>query len=304
MDDTKNVKYGYILAILAGSCWGLMGILTRGLSDVGFNSLQIAALRPTVAIVVYGLYHLIRNPKIFKVDLKGLLFFMIYGVVAFDGMFLSFTYSIQYTSIATASVLLFTNPIIVMILSRIIFKEQLTKRKVISMILTLIGCCLIVKAYDPNSLKLNALGIIFGIISGFAVAIQNILGKIGTQKYDSRTQLVYSFIFAAVFFWMFSSPVKLVTVATTPKAWILIAAIGFFATVVPNGAFIKALQYLEPSKVSILTSVEPIVAAILAYLIFGEKLELLQVIGMVVIIFGVSLLQERKKKHTLQEIEV
>lgn len=295
MDKNINATKGYVLAIIAGVCFGLMGVLTRGLSELGFNSLQISSMRPTIAVIVYVLINVIRNPKVFKVDIKGLLFFAIYGIVTFDGMFFAFTYSIEHTSIATASVLLFTNPIIVIILSRIFFKEKLTNRKIIATILTIVGCVLIVKAYDPSSLKLNGVGIVWGIISGFAVALQNILGKYGVEKYDYRTQLVYSFIFAALFMWILSPPTKIIAMATTPKAWILILSIGLFATVIPNGTFIKALQYIESSKVSVLTSVEPIVATLLGYFMFKENVEIPQIIGMIIIVLAVVVIQNDSK---------
>ncbi|NMM64852.1 EamA family transporter [Clostridium sp. P21] len=302
MNDAKITKYGYLLITLAGACWGMMGVLTRGLSNLGFSPLQIASLRPTVAVLFYVLFNLIRNPKIFKIDLKGLLFFLIYGVVTFDGMFLSFTYAVKYTSIATASVLLFTSPIMVMIMSRIIFKEKLTNKKMLSVILTIIGCILISKAYDSSSLKLNAIGIICGIISGFAVALQNILGKVGVSKYDYRTQLSYSFIFAALFFWCLKPPVQLIKMSvSSPKAVMLVIGIGFVATVIPNGAFIKGLQYIESSKASVLVSVEPIIATLLGFLCFNETVQLPQIFGIFVIIFAVAFIQNASKEEQLQK---
>lgn len=298
MNNSKNVKYGYWLVALAGACWGMMGVLTRGLSNVGFDSLEIASLRPTVAVLFYVLFNLIKNPKIFKIDSKGLLFFLIYGVVTFDGMFLSFTYAVEYTSIATASVLLFTSPIMVMVMSRIIFKEKLTNKKIISVILTIVGCILIVKAYDLNALKLNSKGIVWGVVSGFAVALQNILGKIGVKKYDYRTQLCYSFIFAALFFWCVRPPVQLIKMAvSSPTTAMLVMGIGFVATVIPNGAFIKGLQYIESSKASVVTSVEPIIATLLGYICFKETVELPQIVGMFVIVFAVAFIQDRGKKE-------
>lgn len=294
MKDNNDIKKGYILVLLAGTCWGMMGVLTRGLSETGLNSFQIAALRPSVAVLFYVIYYLIRNPKIFKIDLRGLLFFLIYGVITLDGMFISFTYAVEYTSIATASVLLFTNPIMVIIMSRILFKEKFTKKKIMALILTIVGCFLIVKAYDQNALKLNLQGILWGILSGFTVALQNVLGKFGTKKYDYRTQITYSFIFAAIFLWFLSSPVQLLDSINNQKTLILVIAIGFFATVIPNGAFLKALQYIESSKASIITSVEPIVAALLGYFIYNEKLEFLQIIGIVTILIAVYFIQEKK----------
>lgn len=297
MENSKKITEGYLFVAISAACWGMMAVLTKKLSEVGFDSMAISALRPTVAVLFYVLYNLLTDRKAFKTDLKGLIFFAIYGIVALDGMFLSFTYAVKYTSIATASVLLFTNPIFVMIMSYFLFKEKFTYKKVISLILAIIGCVLISKAYDTSELKMdNLFGIGMGVLSGFTVALQNVLGKVGSKKYSPKTHLIYSFIFAAIFLWFFRSPVELVSNITSSKALFYVLAIGFVATVIPNGLFLKALQYVESSKASIICSVEPIVAAILGYFIYNEALELPQLIGMLAVLVSVGIIQIKDKK--------
>ncbi|MFD3155493.1 DMT family transporter [Haloimpatiens sp. FM7330] len=295
MEDSKKVTEGYLLVALCGTCWGLMGVLTKKLDLLGFDEFSVAALRPTVAVAFYLLYTLIKEPKYLKTSVKGLLFFMLYGIVTLDGMFISFTYAVKYSSIATASVLLFTNPIFVMIMSRFLFHEKFTKKKIMALVLSIAGCLLVVRAYNVEAFKLSFWGIIFGVISGFTVDLQNVLGKIGANKYHYKTHLVYSFLFAAVFLWLFRSPVELIQNATSATAWFYIIAIGFFATVIPNGSFVKALQYVESSKASIVCSIEPVVASIMGFLIFRETLEIWQILGMALILFSVALIQMKDK---------
>lgn len=295
MEDSKKVVQGYLLVALCGTCWGLMGVLTKQLDVLGFDEFSVAALRPTVAAVFYFLYTLIKEPQYLKTDFKSLIFFFIYGVVTLDGMFLTFTYAVKYSSIATASVLLFTNPIFVMIMSRFLFKEKFTKRKIMALILSILGCLLVVRAYNVEAFKVSLLGIILGVTSGFTVALQNVLGKVGSSKYHYKTHLVYSFIFAAVFLWFFRPPWVLISEATSLESWIFILAIGFFATVIPNGAFVKALKYVESGKASIVCSIEPIIATILGFLIFKEKLEIWQILGMILIVLSVILIQGKEE---------
>lgn len=294
MEDSKKVVQGYLLVALCGTCWGLMGVLTKELDVLGFDGFSISALRPTVAALFYLIYILIKEPQYLKTDLKSLIFFFIYGVVTLDGMFITFTYAVKYSSIATASVLLFTNPIFVMIMSRFIFKEKLTKKKIFALIMSIIGCLLVVRAYDVEAFKVSSLGILLGVMSGFTVALQNILGKVGSTKYNYKTHLVYSFLFAALFLWFIRPPWVLLAHATSYKAWFFIIAIGIFATVIPNGAFVKALKYVESSKASIICSIEPIIATILGFLIFKETLEIWQIIGMAFILLAVILIQGKE----------
>lgn len=301
MENSRKITRGYWLVAISALCWGMMAVLTRKLDEIGFSSMAISALRPSVAVVFYVLYNLIKDPKCFKTNVKGILFFIVYGVIALDGMFITFTYAVKYTSIATASVLLFTNPIFVMIMSYFLFREKFTLRKIVAVSLAIFGCFLISKGYNSENLKLdNLFGIGMGVLSGFTIALQNVLGKIGAKKYSPRTHLVYSFIFAALFLWLFTSPVTLIRDINSPKAIFYILAIGFVATVIPNGLFVKALQYVQSSKASIICSIEPIVAALLGYVIYKESLEFLQILGMILVLSSVLIIQikyRKGKKH-------
>ncbi|MCY6484147.1 EamA family transporter [Clostridium aestuarii] len=298
MTDYNKNKHGYLLALLAGVSWGFMGIFVKNLDDLGFNSMTISSFRPTIAVIFYLIINLIKNPECFKTNLKGLLFFAVYGIFALDGMFIASSYAVKYTGVATASVLLFINPIIVVVLSYFIFKEKFTTKKIIALILAILGCCLVVKAYDSNTFKLNLIGILWGILSGVTVALQNILGKIAIKKYSYKTHLIYSFLFGAIFLWFFVPPWDLVKSIKGTDSLINILGIGFVATLIPNEAMIKALQYIESGKVSIVASVEPLVASILAFIIFGEIFEIPQLIGMFLIITSILLVQLKDKKNS------
>ncbi|WP_186429535.1 DMT family transporter [Clostridium sp. BSD9I1] len=301
MGDSNNIKKGYFYALLAGASWGTMGIFVKNLADLGFDSMTISSFRPTVAVIAYIIINLIKDPKCFKTDLKGLLLFAIYGVFALDGMFIASTYAVKYTGVATASVLLFINPIIVVVLSYFIFKEKFTVKKFIALILAIVGCCLVVKAYDSSAFKVNLIGIIWGVTSGFAVALQNILGKIGIKKYSYKTHLIYSFLFGAIFLWFFAPPWTLVTSVKDTSSLVNIIGLGVVATLVPNCSIVKSLQYIESGKASIVASVEPVIASILAFIIFGELFEIPQLIGIVLIMSSIILIQLKEKVQNIEE---
>lgn len=304
MGDSANIKKGYFYALLAGASWGAMGIFVKNLSNLGFDSMTISSFRPTVAVIAYIIINLIKDPKCFKTDLKGLLLFAFYGVVALDGMFIASSYAVKYTGVATASVLLFINPIIVVVLSYFIFKEKFTMKKFIALVMAILGCCLVVKAYDSTAFKLNLVGIIWGITSGFAVALQNILGKIGIKKYSYKTHLIYSFLFGAIFLWFFAPPWTLVTSIKDSSTLLNVLGLGIIATLIPNCSIVKCLQYIESGKASIVASIEPVVASILAFIIFGEMFEIPQLIGMVMIMSSIVLVQLKDKLQNTEEEKV
>lgn len=297
MKISKSTK-GYFLALLAGTTWGAMGIFVRVLQMYGFDSMTISAYRPCFAIIIYVLINLIKDPKCFKTDIKGLILFAFYGIVALDGMFISSSYAVQYIGVSTASVLLFINPIIVMILSYFIFNEELTVKKILALFLSIIGCILVVRAYKVEVFKVNLEGILWGLFSGVAVALQNILGKIYMKKYEYKTMLIYSFLFGAIFLCFFTSPVRLVKEIVNIKSLASIIGVSIVATLIPSISITKSLNYIEAGKSSIIAGVEPLVACILAFIIFGEVFEFPQFIGMILIIVAILILQLKSKNST------
>ncbi|MCY6485736.1 DMT family transporter [Clostridium aestuarii] len=295
MEEFKeaNSNKGYLLALTAGIGWGLVNIFVKILADLNFDCMFISAIRPTIAVVFLIIISIIKDRSIFKTDLKGIFIFMVYGIFALDGMFLGTSYAVKYTNIATAAVLLFTNPIFSTIIAYFLFKEKITIKKIIALVLALIGCVLVVKAYDIEALKLNLTGIMWGIGSGVAVALQNIIGKISLKNnYNRKTHLIYSFLFATIFLWCFVTPAAM-KVQFNLQSIIILALLGTIGTLIPSLSIMKALEYIEASKASIISSVELVIATILGYIIFKESLDVFQIIGMLLIVSSILLIQSQ-----------
>lgn len=294
MIKTNKMK-GIFLVIIAALFWGYMGVPTKYLGELNFDGFSIAFFRTSIAGIVYVLYCLKKDSSLLKVNKKGLLFFMIYGVVAFAGTFISYILAVKYISIALATMFMFTSQIWVVILSYFIFKEKFTLKKGIAILLTLVGCFLMCKIYNPNNVDLNIKGVLFGVISGFTFALQIILAKINLSKYNQDTLLAYSFIFASIILIPFMDIKNTIDIITSSNntSFIIsnILIIGFFNTVIANGAYVKSVQYIEVGIASIIASSEIVISAIIAYIIFKESLDMGQILGMILILVSVIILE-------------
>ncbi|WP_099190709.1 DMT family transporter [Tepidibacter mesophilus] len=302
----KNKEKGVILVIIAAVFWGYMGVPTRNLGNLNFDAFSVSFFRTLIAAVFYFLYCLKKKPKSLKVDSKGIIFFMIYGISAFALTFISYNISINYVSVSIATVLMFTCPIWVVILSHVLFKEEINKNKAIAIILNLFGCFMISKGYEFSNFSLSLKGIIFGLISGFAFALQGILAKIVDEKYDKDCLLAYSFLFGTLFLIFFVDFKNTANIFknTNDMYFIIknIIVIGIFNTIIANGSYVKAVEYLEASVCSIIVSLELVVAAIVAYFVFNEGLEGFQIIGMIMVIISIVVLNVKKKKNIDKEV--
>ncbi|MEJ8554495.1 DMT family transporter [Tepidibacter sp. Z1-5] len=301
----KNKKKGFVLVIIAAVFWGYMGVPTRNLGNLNFDPFAVSFFRTLIAAVFYFLYCLKKKPNSLKVDSKGIIFFVIYGISAFALTFISYNISINYVSVSIGTVLMFTCPIWVVILSHFIFGEDINKNKIIAIVLNLFGCFMIAKGYEFGNFSLSLKGVVFGLISGFSFALQGILAKIVDEKYDKDCLLAYSFLFGSLFLIFFVDFKNTVSIfKNTNNMYFIIKniiVIGFFNTIIANGSYVKAVEYIEASVCSIIVSLELVVAAIVAYFVFNEVLEIFQVIGMFMVIGSIVILNIKKKEKIDEE---
>lgn len=293
-----NKKFGLLLVLLASIFWGYVGVPTKHLANLGFDNYTISFFRTGTAAIFYILYSFKKDPNYFKVDMKGILFFLFYGVVVIAGCLLSFNIAINSLSLALGTMFLYTSQIWVVIISYFMFKEKFTSKKAIAMILILVGCFMMCEVHKLGNFNLSPRGIFWGLVSGFTFALQILLAKVSNEKYNYNTLLTYSFIFGGLFLLPFMDMKNNIRIfQNSNNLFFIFQNIfwGFVSTVIANSAYVKSVEYIEASIASMVSSFELIVASLLGFLIFGQILSLIQILGMVLILFSIMLLEMKKE---------
>lgn len=278
----------FIYIITAGILWGTSGLFVNALKGYGYSSLQMTAMRGLVSFICMLGYVLIKDRGLLKIKPFDLLFFLGNGVALFLTAFLYYT-NIQLTSVATAVVIMYTMPIIVMIYSVIFFKEKITALKIIATITMLVGCGLV--SGIVGGFKMNPLGLFIGILSGFTYSAYSILTKIEFKRgADPITTSLYSFGFMSVVALSVCEPLKIVERTTSVKAFILLIGLGVVTFVIPYFLYTLSLKYLPAGTASSLSIIEPMAAAVFAVIFLEQVPDLLTGSGIALIIFAVFLL--------------
>ncbi|MCR1933309.1 DMT family transporter [Clostridium tepidum] len=299
---TKTVnskKLGFILVLLAAIFWGYVGVPTKHLADLGFDNYTISFFKTSIPAIFYLIYSFKKDPSLFIIDKKGILFFIIYGIVVIAGCFIAFNITINFLSLALATMFLYTSQIWVITISYFMFKEKLTAKKIISMLLILIGCFMMCEVHKLNNFNISAKGIFWGLISGFTFALQILLAKISNEKYNYNhtSLLTYSFLFAAIFLFPFMDMKNNIHIFKSSNNLFFLFRIIFWSvvgTLIANTAYVKSTQYIEASIASMISSLELVVASILGFIVFNETLNLIQILGMLLILFSIVLLEIKK----------
>ena len=293
----KSGKTGYTLAVIMSGClWGTMGFFRRNMGDLGLESGNMVMIRCMGAAVLYALTILFTNPSAFVIKPKDIWCFLGSGVVSL--LFFSSCYfqAMSLMSLSAAAILLYTSPVFVMIMSAILFREKITVSKVLALILVLVGC-LLTSGLIGSGTRISGLGLGYGLCSGFGYALYSIFSKFALQRgYRSVTVNLYSTLFAALgagFIWGFRAPLAIAFASGSNLILCISAAI--VTTYLPYYLYTLGLVGIEAGKASIICSIELVVAALVGLVVFGERLSLPSVIGMVLVLASIVLLNGKEK---------
>ncbi|MFV9511242.1 DMT family transporter [Tepidibacillus sp. LV47] len=288
------MKKAYIFVILSAILWGLIGFFVQGLYKYHFSPLQVVAVRAIIAAFFLLIYIVLKDRRLLKIAWKDSFYFI--GTGIFSIVFFNWSYftAIKEVSLSVAAVLLYTAPAFVTILSWIIFKETLTKGKIFSLLITLIGTTLVIGLFEQE-VNISPKGLMAGIGSGIGYALYSIFGKAALSKYDTLTITFYTFVFASIAIIPMTHFWTSMELFSAKAAWIYMIGLSFLPTVLAYILYTKGLESLESSRASIVSTIEPVVAALLGVFQFGEKLTLLQVIGMLLVLLAIILVREREK---------
>lgn len=291
-----NSKLAFLFIGLGASLWGIIGIFVTFLYEMGFTTTQVVTIRVVSASIFLLLYVNYKNRQLLKIKVSDSKYFIgtgVFSIVFFNWCLFR---AIEETSISVASILLYTAPAFVTVLSRLIFKELLTIRKLLALTTTLIGCTFVIGILPNFNGTISLYGFILGIGSGLFYALYSIFGKYALRKYDSLTVTVYTFLFAAIAITPFSGLWLALPLFASVKVWIFIIGLGFFSTMLPYIFYTKGLSAVESSQASIIATIEPVVAVLVGFLIFHEKLSVWQYLGIVFVIAAVIIVSEKKKQ--------
>ncbi|MGH4052947.1 MAG: DMT family transporter [Clostridium sp.] len=283
MDKTKGILY----IILSACAFGIMPILAKLSYIGGANTYTTLFLRFFFAAIML-LYYLKSKGISMKVTRKQFILVLIIGVFGFTLTTSSLFMSYNYISIGMASMIFYTYPSIVTLLAFMFYKEKIYKRKIISLLISLIGIYILI---DTGSVSFNLKGIILAAAATLLYSLY-VLGA-SHKEFRNINSYVLTFYISCA-----SAVVMFVTANVTGDfnihisfyALVSILLLAFISTVVALKAFLEGVRIIGPSKASIFSTIEPIVVLILGTLILGEPISVRIIIGSILILLSVIIL--------------
>lgn len=213
------------------------------------------------------------------------------GICIVSGIFLAFhfvtwIYSIKYTTVTSSTALVNIHPIFVVIGTIFIFKEKISKKVILSILLTLVGSVII--SSGDSSLGSNIiLGDILALLGGLFMAGYMMIGST-VRKKVSVTLYTFIVYFSSTIVLIFLSILtKTPLYPYPPRELLLFLMLAVFCTILGHSIINWALKYIRATFISTAFLGVPVLSSIWSIFIFNEIPTQWQIIGGLVILYGI-----------------
>lgn len=273
---------GYLMIIMAAGLWGFIGPFARLAFSEGVAPMEVAFWRAVLAWLLFGGQALVqRQVRVHKRDIPYFLAFGFFGVTLF---YSAYQLAVQQGGAAVASVLLYTAPAWVVVISRILFKEPFSPTKMVSLAATITGIVLISTGGGSGTV-VTVMGVFFGLVSGFCYSLYYIFGKYFADRYSAANLFFYILPIGIAGLLPFVTFVH-----KSPSAWSALIFLAAFSTFGAYHLYYAGLRYLQAGKASIVATLEPVIAGVVAYFWWNESFGVSGYIGSGLIITAVLLM--------------
>lgn len=314
--DARQRLAGYGLALLAAACWATGGLTAKWLFTepsaataswpvpplgISIEPTTLSAGRALSAFVILLVYLALFRRDLLRVKHTDLPFLIVFGVVGLAGVHYTYFKTISLTGVATAILLEYLAPVIVLLVSVLFLKHRLSWSLPAGVALSVTGCALVVGAIGGEGLVVSPAGVAWGLASAAFFAAYSLMGSVAARRFSPFTTLVYALGFATAFWLVVLGPAPVLGVFTNAATTAAVFFVAVVSTVIPFSAFLVALKWIPPTNATVTSTVEPVIAGIGAFLLFGESLTVLQLVGGAFVLAAIAVVQlpERQPLQTL-----
>ena len=295
----SSAAKGYLCVVIAALMWASSGTAGKALFDAGMSPFDLVQIRVTLASGILLLVFLLFSRGLLLLRPRDIPFFLFMGGVVMAVVTGSYLYTISKIQVAAAILIQYLAPIFVAIFAMLFWNEKPTFQKIAALFLAFVGCFLVVGGYNLALLQMNLLGILGGLTSAITFAGYSLLGERAMHRYRPWTVLFYALAFSALTWHVVYPPFTYLRAGYSLTQWGWIFYIAVVGTILPFGLFFAGINHIRSTRASITATLEPIFAGFLAFILLGETLLFLQVVGGCMVILAIVLLQLQQEHDEL-----
>ena len=285
---------GYIFTIISAVSFGIMPILARFAYASGAEPITVLFLRFLAASILMFAILFVRRIPLPRGRTLFHLFLM--GGLGYVGQSMCYFNALTMASASLVSLLLYLYPVLVTVLSAFVLKERITPLKLAALGLALLGAFLTIGFSGEGT----PLGIVLGLGAAVIYSVYIVAGSKVMQNVQALPASAVIMASAGVVYGGLAA-VRGTVLPATPGGWWAVLGIAVLCTVVAITTFMASIERIGPANAATVSTLEPVVAVVLAGLLLNETLSPLKLFGGALILAAVVILTRAGREHVTAE---
>lgn len=293
----KHAATGYLLYLIAATLWGLNGTVSKIiLLSIG-DAARVSQLRTTSAFIILLIFVALTNRKAFKLTKSEIPVLVVYALLGITLTQWAYFEAISRMPVGITLLIEFTAPIYIVLWVRYVRKQKVKSTIWLGLAMAIGGLALVAQVWQ--GFKLDTVGFLFAFGATFSLVIYFLFGEKASENRDSVSLIMWGFLIATIF-WALTLPWSnfpwqslnvdvqpFVNSEVTTPILVLISYMVIGGTVLPFVLVVMAIKHLGAAGASLMGMFEPLVAFLIAWVVLGESLNLIQIIGGFAMLAGV-----------------
>lgn len=298
----QRTALGYTMVASAAALFAVNGSVSKVVLDSKLSSLELAQLRATCAALGLLAFLLVfARPKL-RVSRRELLFLLAFGIVGVALVQWLYFVAIHNLPVGVALLIEFTAPLFVALFARFVYRELIRRRIWVAVVLCLSGLALVVEVWA--GVAFSTVGVTAALCGAFGLTAYMLLAEHQRRERDAVSLTFYGFLFATLLWavvqplWQFpwdrlDDAVSLQgnLAEYTAPIWLLIGFIVVVGTMVTFSLLNGGLRHISATRASIVATLEPVIATVVAWLWLGETFGAAQLVGGGIVLAGIFIAQ-------------
>ena len=295
---------GYALYLLASLLFGINGTVSKVVLQAVDDTARVSQLRVTFAFLLLLVIVAVTRPRTIPLRRAELAPVAAYGVLGVAMTQWLYFVAISRMPIGIALLVEFTAPIMVVLWVRFGWRRPVRNSVWLGLALALLGLALVAQIW--GGLSLDSIGVSAAFGAAAALALYYLLGESAGQHRDPVSLTLWGFGFAALMWavvlpwWRFpwgslsGSATPFGAGTTALPVWALATSMVVLGTIMPFWLVLAAIRHIGAAGASIIGMIEPFIASLVAWVVLGEVLAPIQIMGGIVILTGVVIAERAR----------
>lgn len=303
---TTERRKGLFLVVIGASCWGVGGTAAQKLMQhyaIDVNWLVTTRLWLAGMMLLAIQFFIKDRSQIWGVwkNGKAAMQLIVFGLLGMLAVQYTYMASIKHGNSAVATLLQYLAPVMIIMYLSVKKRTPLTRQDIITASLALLGCFLLLSNGSISQLSVPTLAIVWGVLSGLALAFYTLFAVSLLEKYDSLVIVGWAMLIGGSGLAWFHPPWRIDLDGLQLEAYLYLVFVIVFGTMIAFWFYIESLQSLPPKETSLLGSLEPLAAVLTTVFWLKEPFGVFQWAGTACIIGMIMVLALNKKPMVKEE---